>query len=121
MIDHVALNVQDLELSKAFYVRALRPLGISILREFPEAVGMGPGDTPVFWLVRRDPVNTAVHVAFTATNRGRVDTFHAAAIEADGTDHGAPGVREDYHPSYYAAFVLDPDGNSIEAVCHTPV
>lgn len=118
MIDHIALNVSDLETSKAFYVQALEPLGIAILAEYPEAIGMGPDDKPIFWLVRRDPPNTAVHVAFTAGDRATVDAFHAAALEADGTDHGAPGLREQYHPSYYGAFVLDPDGNNIEAVCH---
>ena len=119
MIDHVALNVSDLEASKAFYVQALEPLGFSIVMEHPEAVGMGPGDKPIFWLVRRDPVSNAVHVAFTAGDRATVRAFHAAALEADGIDHGAPGLRE-YHPSYYGAFVLDPDGNNIEAVCHAP-
>lgn len=118
MIDHVALNVSDLESSKAFYVQALEPLGFSILHEIPEAIGMGPDGQPILWLVRRDPVNTAVHVAFAASDRAAVDAFHAAALDADGTDHGAPGVREQYHPHYYGAFVLDPDGNNVEAVCH---
>jgi catechol 2,3-dioxygenase-like lactoylglutathione lyase family enzyme len=120
-IDHIGLDVTDYELSKDFYERALAPLGIKLLMEpVPEVGGFG-GDFPFFWIGRRDRgPQTGVHVAFTAEDRAMVDAFHAAALEAGGTDNGEPGVREIYHPSYYGAFVLDPNGNNVEAVCHKP-
>ena len=82
---------------------------------------MGPAGKPIFWIAGRPPRNTGVHVAFTAPDRATVDAFYEAAIAAGGKDNGAPGVREQYHPHYYGAFVLDPDGNNIEAVCHQSV
>jgi catechol 2,3-dioxygenase-like lactoylglutathione lyase family enzyme len=120
-IDHIGLDVTDYERSKAFYERALSPLGMKVLMEpVSEVCGFG-GDFPFFWIGKRDRgPQTGVHVAFTAKDRDMVDAFHAAALEGGGTDNGGPGVREIYHPDYYGAFVFDPDGNNIEAVCHKP-
>ena len=121
MIDHAGFGVSDYARSKAFYERALAPLGITLLMEpMGRAAGFGEDGKPFFWLEDgRSPV-TEVHVAFAAPDRATVDAFHAAALEAGGTDNGAPGVREIYHPTYYGAYVLDPDGNNVEAVCHAP-
>ena len=120
MIDHVVLNVADLSRSRRFYERALTPLGYEVIEESPRIAGFGSKETgkPDFWVVHRESLHTQVHVAFGCANRGLVDAFHAAAIAAGGQDNGAPGVREMYHPDYYGAFVLDPDGNNVEAVCH---
>lgn len=120
MIDHVILNVKDMATAKAFYEKALAPLDYSVILEYPGGAGFGPQGKPVFWIARRDPVNTGVHVAFHCKKRKPVDDFYAAAIAAGGKDNGKPGIREHYHPSYYGAFVIDPDGNNIEAVCHDP-
>ncbi len=120
MLDHVGVNVKDVARSKAFYQKALAPLGYGVVMDFPEAVGFGEPGKPDFWVVRREPLHTRVHVAFHARRRKIVDQFHAAALQAGGTDNGPPGVRVEYHPSYYGAFVFDPDGNNIEAVCHDP-
>ena len=119
MLDHVAFGVADFSRSKAFYEQALAPLGVTQLREFGGTVaGFGEGEMPYFWLRGERPqVQGSLHFAFTAGDRATVDAFHAAALAAGGTDNGGPGVR-DYHPNYYAAFVLDPDGHNIEAVCH---
>jgi catechol 2,3-dioxygenase-like lactoylglutathione lyase family enzyme len=124
MLDHVGLEVSDYPGSKAFYEAALAPLGISLLLEFAEsAAGFGSeteiGPKPYFWIQSRGrPVVTGAHIAFAAPDRDGVDAFHAAALAAGGSDNGAPGPRPIYHPHYYGAFVLDPDGNNIEAVCH---
>jgi catechol 2,3-dioxygenase-like lactoylglutathione lyase family enzyme len=121
MIDHAGFGVSDYARSKAFYERALAPLGITLVMEvMGRAAGFGTGQKPFFWLEDGRSVVTEVHVAFDAPDRATVDAFHAAALEAGGTDNGAPGVREIYHPTYYGAYVLDPDGNNIEAVCHKP-
>lgn len=119
MIDHTAVNVTDLEAGKRFYGEALKPLGYSLLFEVGDFLGFGDGEMPNFGVVRRDPVGAA-HVAFRASDRASVDAFYEAAMAAGGRDNGAPGLREHYHPSYYAAYVHDADGNNIEAVCHTP-
>jgi catechol 2,3-dioxygenase-like lactoylglutathione lyase family enzyme len=118
ILDHIGIRVSDLERSRAFYRAALAPLGIEELMVFPGAAGFGVKQKPEFWL-REGAVSDPVHVAF-ATDRPTVDAFHAAALAAGGTDNGGPGVREIYHPGYYGAFVLDPDGHNIEAVCHRP-
>jgi len=120
-IDHIGLDVTDFARSKAFYEQALEPLGLKILMEpVPGVSGFG-GDFPFFWIGQRDlGPTTGAHVAFTAKDRAMVDAFHAAALAAGGSDNGGPGMREVYHPSYYAAFVLDPDGNNVEAVTHKP-
>jgi catechol 2,3-dioxygenase-like lactoylglutathione lyase family enzyme len=118
MIDHVNLNVRDWTASRAFYAQALAVLGYDVVKEWDGAAsGFGRDDRPTFFIERRDPVSTGIHVAFTADDRATVDAFHAAALAAGGTDNGAPGIRW-YHPNYYGAFVLDPDGNNVEAVCH---
>src|SRR4051794_11105376 len=120
VLDHVALGVRDVAASRAFYDRALAPLGFAAIMEHGGAVGYGLPGRPQFWLQpegRYAPGPT--HVAFHAPDRARVDGFHAAALEAGGRDNGGPGLRE-YHPTYYGAFVLDPDGNNVEAVCHAP-
>jgi catechol 2,3-dioxygenase-like lactoylglutathione lyase family enzyme len=119
MLDHVGVNVSDFGRSRAFYEQALAPLGYELVKEWDgAAAGFGPGGRPVFFIERRDPVTNATHVAFTADDRATVDGFHAAALAAGGRDNGAPGIRW-YHPTYYGAYVLDPDGNNIEAVSHT--
>ena len=118
MIDHLVLNVKDLEKCRKFYEKALAPLGYSVTMSFPDWVGFGTSGKTDFWLAHRDPYNTGVHVAFRCQQRKPVEAFYAAAMKAGGTDHGKPGVRQDYHPNYYGAFVLDPEGNNIEAVCH---
>jgi catechol 2,3-dioxygenase-like lactoylglutathione lyase family enzyme len=118
VIDHVKLFVADLAASRAFYERALAPLGYRVLLEpVPGVVGMGSG-RPDFWLAPADGPTTTCHVAFGADSTETVDAFHAAALAAGGTDNGEPGMRTKYHPRYYGAFVLDPDGNNVEAVFH---
>jgi catechol 2,3-dioxygenase-like lactoylglutathione lyase family enzyme len=121
MLDHMGFSVSDYERSKAFYEKALAPLGFKLLMEpVPGIGGFGDGQKPFFWIGTRGPAQSEIHVAFAADSRGTVDAFHAAALEAGGTDNGGPGVREIYHPTYYGAYVLDPDGNNVEAVCHRP-
>ena len=121
MLDHVGLNVSDYARSRDFYASALRPLGCELLMEpVADTGGFGsPSDQkPFFWISTRESANAAVHVAFAVDSAELADAFHAAALAAGGTDNGAPGRREVYHPKYYGAYVLDPDGNNIEAVCH---
>jgi len=120
MIDHIGLNVADKARAKTFYETTLAPLGYTVVMDFPEGTGFGPAGKPIFWIARRDPVGAGTHVAFNCAKRAMVDAFHAAALAAGGKDNGKPGLRKDYHPSYYGAFVHDPDGNNIEAVCHDP-
>ncbi len=120
MFDHVGLNVRDFRASKAFYEAALAPLGYSVVMEFGENAAFGTSGKPEFWIHVREPFGTGTHIAFTSTDRPTVDAFHAAGTDAGGRDNGAPGIREQYHSAYYAAFVHDPDGNNIEAVCHRP-
>jgi catechol 2,3-dioxygenase-like lactoylglutathione lyase family enzyme len=120
-LDHVGLDVSDYERSKAFYERALAPLGMTLMMEPVTRVGGFGGEFPFFWIAQRDRgPDSGTHVAFRVEERESVDAFHAAALEAGATDNGGPGLREIYHPSYYGAFVLDPDGNNVEAVCHKP-
>ncbi len=125
MLDHVGYPVTDYARSKAFYTAALAPLGYTLFREItPEVAGswhagFGAGH-PDFWIGTGRPALSGVHIAFRAKDRATVDAFHAAALKAGGTDNGAPGMRPHYHQDYYGAFVLDPDGNNIEAVCHVP-
>jgi catechol 2,3-dioxygenase-like lactoylglutathione lyase family enzyme len=119
MLDHVSLRVQDLSRAVEFYRAALAPIGYRVAMEFPGAAGLGePGKTDL-WITLTDKPLHPAHIAF-RTERARVDAFHAAALAAGGTDNGAPGVRADYHPHYYAAYVIDPEGNNIEVVCHDP-
>jgi catechol 2,3-dioxygenase-like lactoylglutathione lyase family enzyme len=122
VVDHVGFAVADYGRSKAFYEQALAPLGVALLMEFAgAAAGFGKSGRPSFFLeAHGEPVRGRLHIALRAETRAQVDAFHAAALEAGGTDNGAPGVRAVYHPDYYGAYVLDPDGNNIEAVCHEP-
>jgi catechol 2,3-dioxygenase-like lactoylglutathione lyase family enzyme len=124
MIDHTGIVVSDYAKAKAFYDAAFAPLGASLLLEVPsqftggvKVVGYGR-DRPVFWLHEGGEPGPGRHIAFTARSRAEVDAFHEAALAAGGRDNGAPRLRPHYHPDYYGAFVLDPDGNNIEAVCH---
>jgi catechol 2,3-dioxygenase-like lactoylglutathione lyase family enzyme len=119
VLDHIGLNVSDIERSKAFYLQALAPLGYSVFREWETGAGFGT-DRPDFWIHTRGRPATEVHVCFRSPDRATVDAFYEAAIGAGGTDNGPPGLRPHYHEQYYGAFVLDPDGNNVEAVCHTP-
>ncbi|MEO3433488.1 VOC family protein [Inquilinus sp. CAU 1745] len=127
MLDHMGFAVSDLERSKAFYQAALAPLGIGILMEVTAEqtgggahLGFGANGKPFFWIGDGAPLQSPVHVAFTAESRAIVDEFHRAALAAGGANNGGPGLRPHYHPNYYGAFVLDPDGHNIEAVCHLP-
>lgn len=127
MLDHVGFAVTDYGKSKAFYEKALQPLGISVVMEVtPEQAGgdahagFGEGFKPYFWIGTGAKPKGGQHVAFAAKDRKSVDAFYEEALAAGGRDNGAPGLRPIYHPDYYGAFVLDPDGNNIEAVCHSP-
>ncbi len=122
MLDHVGFAASDYSRSKQFYDKALAPLGLTLVVEpSGQAAGFGVGERPFLWVeAQGEPVHGRLHIALQATSREQVDAFHAAAIAAGGTDNGRPGVREMYHPDYYGAYVLDPDGNNIEAVCHSP-
>lgn len=125
MIDHTGIVASDFQASKAFYEKALAPIGYTLLMELSAAVtghadvaGFGEAPKPDFWISSGTPNRPPVHVAFRVASRSLVDAFHQAAIQAGGTDNGPPGLRPHYHPNYYGAFVLDPDGHNIEAVCH---
>jgi catechol 2,3-dioxygenase-like lactoylglutathione lyase family enzyme len=120
VLDHVGVPVADIATARAFYEQALEPLGFSIVMEVAEGavLGIGLPRAPQVWISEGES-GAPVHLAFHAADRGRVDAFHAAALAAGGRDNGPPGVRAHYHPNYYAAYVLDPDGNNVEAVCHT--
>jgi catechol 2,3-dioxygenase-like lactoylglutathione lyase family enzyme len=127
MIDHIGFGVRDYEKSKAFYDSTLAPLGITMLMEVGaaetgnnSACGYGKDGKPFFWISDEEKIGEPIHVALAAPDRKTVDLFYKAAIAAGGKDNGAPGIREIYHPNYYGAFVRDPDGNNIEAVCHKP-
>ncbi len=120
MFDHLGFGATDLAASKAFFVQALAPLGAAVVMEGPWGVGIGVQGKPSFWLHQTDTPPTAVHIAFSAATRSDVDAFYAAAIAAGGRDNGAPGLRPHYHPNYYGAFVIGPDGHNVEAVCHKP-
>jgi len=127
MIDHIGFPVSDVKKSRAFYVKALAPLGFAPVMDVTsdetggyEGTGFGPPKRPQFWIGTGEARQSATHVAFEASSRAAVDAFYAAAIAAGGRDNGAPGIRAHYHPTYYGAFVIDPDGNNIEAVCHAP-
>ncbi|MFO1034465.1 MAG: VOC family protein [Hyphomicrobiales bacterium] len=126
MLDHIGFSVRDYDASKSFYSAALAPLGISLQMEVTREMTGGSAqagfgqDRPQFWIGDGPAQVTGVHVAFTARTRAAVDAFYAAAISAGGRDNGKPGLRPHYHANYYGSFVLDPDGNNIEAVCHLP-
>lgn len=131
MLDHLGIVVRDFERSRAFYEAVLAPLGATLVMEVPPDVtgdgsrhaGFGRGGKPTFWIGTRADGTAArdgLHVAFAAASRREVDAFHAAALAACARDNGAPGLRPHYHPNYYGAFAIDPDGHNIEAVCHQP-
>ncbi|MCU0541053.1 MAG: VOC family protein [Oscillatoriaceae cyanobacterium Prado104] len=129
MIDHTGINVSNFEKSKDFYTNSLAPLGYQLLHEFDRAgtgsaSGAGFGieeKSPDFWIFQGEVNTPRIHIAFRAETRELVEAFYEAALKVGGRDNGAPGLRTHYHPNYYGAFVLDPDGHNIEAVCHAPV
>jgi catechol 2,3-dioxygenase-like lactoylglutathione lyase family enzyme len=118
VIDHVVLNVREYEASKRFYVEALTPLGYEVLLELEQMAGLGREGKPELWIGQRGEPSAHVHVALASPDRRKVDEFYDAALAAGGRDNGKPGLRPIYHEQYYGAYVLDPDGNNIEAVCH---
>ncbi len=122
--DHVAISTADYRRSLAFYEAALAPLGIRNLMRFEGDEGNTSGlgsDNPILWIGDGGQLTGGrMHLAFAAPDRAAVDAFYAAAMAAGGTDNGPPGLRPHYHANYYAAFVHDPDGHNIEAVCHAP-
>lgn len=122
ILDHIGVGTGDFEASRSFYLAALKPLGYAIALEGPDTsgAGFGRGGKPEFWIQKGKPVSPHLHIAFSARSRAEVDAFYSAALAAGGRDNGAPGLRPHYHASYYGAFVLDPDGYNIEAVCHAP-
>lgn len=127
MIDHLGFSVCDYERAKAFYAKALAPLGYGLIMEVTAeqtghaaAAGFGADGKPDLWFGAEGAMNKPVHIAIAAKDRATVDAFYKAAIAAGGRDNGPPGIRPHYHANYYGAFVLDPDGHNIEAVCHAP-
>ena len=119
IIDHIGLAISDYAESKQFFTQALGPLGIVLVAEVQGWAGFGKDGKPEFWFGEGGETRAPMHIAFVAETRSLVDQFYAAAMAAGGTDNGAPGVREIYHPNYYGAFVLDSNGHNIEAVCHS--
>lgn len=122
MLDHIGLDITDIARSRAFYERALAPLGYAVVHEIVEdgttVIMFGVEGEIDFVIADKDRPGEANHIAFRAATRAQVDAFHAAALAAGARDNGAPGLRPNYGPTYYAAFVLDPDGFNVEAVCH---
>ncbi|MDR1528836.1 MAG: VOC family protein [Burkholderiales bacterium] len=123
MIDHIGLAVSDYPQSKAFFTQALAPLGIVLIKEVNGRAGFGRNGKPEFWFGTfgtHSQAQNPMHIAFAAERRAQVDEFYEAAVKAGAKDNGPPGVRAHYHPNYYGAFVIGPDGHNIEAVCHRP-
>jgi len=127
MLDHMGVGASNFDVSRRFYDAALKPLGMGVVMEVTaemsgsyHGVGYGKDAKPVFWVSSGGARGTGIHVAFTASSRAAVDAFYAAGMAAGGKDNGPPGLRPHYHPSYYGAFMLDPDGINVEAVCHNP-
>ncbi len=127
MIDHLGITVSNIQSSTAFYVKTLGALGYVLCKTRPNTIsfgvqqGHGKSTDPSgdFWLSHGSPMTPRTHIAFSAASRADVDAFFAAGIAAGGVEHGKPKLRTQYHPDYYAAYLLDPDGYNIEAVCHT--
>ena len=123
MFDHIKFGVSDYAASKAFFLKALAPLGVAVVSEGSPAYGIElspPGGKSSLCICQTEEKPAHLHFALTAENRQQVEGFHRAALEAGGKDNGAPGLRPHYHPNYYAAFVIGPDGHNIEVVCHEP-
>lgn len=120
MFDHMGFGVSDIDESRKFFLQALAPLGVGLAMEGPNSVGLGRQGKPSMWLYATSAVTPPLHIAIAASTRADVDAFYQAAMAAGGKDNGAPGLRPHYHPNYYAAFVLGPDGHNVEAVCHQP-
>jgi catechol 2,3-dioxygenase-like lactoylglutathione lyase family enzyme len=120
VFDHIGIGVSDLAASKRFFLEALAPIGVGVVMEESDAVGLGPGRRPVFWLGQAEGQPAPLHLAFTAQNRAQVNEFYRRALAAGGKDNGPPGLRPHYHAHYYAAFVIGPDGHNVEVVCHDP-
>jgi catechol 2,3-dioxygenase-like lactoylglutathione lyase family enzyme len=120
MLDHIGIQVSDLGRSIDFYTKALAPLEYQLVMKWEQFAGFGVQGKPDFWIDGRKGPTDIIHVAFRATGRAIVRKFYEAAMAAGGRDNGPPGVRPHYHEHYYGAFVLDPDGHNIEAVCHEP-
>ena len=120
IIDHIGFAISDSEKSNQFYSEALAPLGIEKVMEYSGWAGFGKNGKAEFWIGEDKEVQKPMHIAFTADNREQVRLFYEAALNAGAKDNGEPGIREEYHPNYYGAFVIDPDGHNIEAVCHKP-
>ena len=119
MFDHIGLQVKDLAAAVRFYETVLKPLGFELCSRDETTAGFGPKDAPALWLYADKKAKPArTHVAFKAETRKAVDTFHAGGTESGGSDNGKPGIRADYAANYYAAFLIDPDGNNVEAVCY---
>lgn len=116
MYDHIGLKVRDVAASARFYEGALKPLGYVMCSRDASGASFGPADAPALWLYK-GASGQGVHIALRAADRAAVERFHAAGLAAGGRDNGRPGLRADYSPTYYASFLLDPDGNNIEAVC----
>jgi catechol 2,3-dioxygenase-like lactoylglutathione lyase family enzyme len=121
IIDHIGLSISDFEECRNFFSKALAPLGITLVSEFGGWAGFGKNGKPEFWFGVGKEAQAPMHLAFTAETRSQVDAFFQAAVQAGGKDNGQPGVREIYHPNYYGAFVIGPNGHNIEAVCHMEV
>lgn len=117
IFDHLVLSVSDTEKSKHFYAKALAPLGIAFIKEEDGCIGFGTNGKSSFWICSDAEIQRPMHIAFIAPDRKAIDAFYTSAVLAGGRDNGKPGLREHYQPNYYAAFVLDPDGHNIEAVC----
>ena len=120
MFDHVGFGVTDYGASKAFFLKALQPIGVSIVMEGPYGLGLGQNGKPSLWMFETAEKPAHLHLAFTADTRKQVEEFYRAALEAGGKDNGGPGLRPHYHANYYGAFVIGPDGHNVEVVCHKP-
>jgi catechol 2,3-dioxygenase-like lactoylglutathione lyase family enzyme len=120
MLDHIGFYVRDFEASRDFYLKALGPLGIVTAMQGDKWMMLGRNGRPQFWFGQLGDAPGSIHLAFSAANRAEVRAFYEAALAAGGKDNGPPGIRPNYHPNYYGAFVFDPDGHNIEAVCHNP-